>query len=116
MRGVVGNDGDLRLRVSLFKCASLVLGKAYCAENEVDERLYGINIVGGYYSHIRNFCRTFALHLPSARNGIGVLLSRRAGTCNESGDLKIRMLRKKHYKSLTYHTGSADYTNLKLFH
>ena len=113
---VVGNNGNLRLGISLLKRLGLILGHRHSTEHKVTKRLYSLDIIGGNNLHIKNTLGAGVCHLPSAKHSLAILLTCRAGACHNGRNLKIGMLVKEHDKSLAYHTGSTDYTNLKLFH
>ena len=114
--GVIGNNGNLRLRITLLKLLGFRLGHIYSAENKINKLVDSRNIVGRKNLHVHYFFGTGRFHLPSAFDNLGVFFACRARACHKSGNFKIRVLVKEHNKSLTYHAGRADNTNFNFLH
>ena len=114
--GVIGNNGDLSLGVSLLKSLDLVLLHINCAKDEADKLCHLLDICRIVDHHALILLRHGSFHLPTGANCLLIGLSCGTGRSCQSSYLKIGVSVKKRQKSLTNHSRCAYNANLHLFH
>ena len=113
--GVVGYNGKLVASKVLLHLANLSLGHINRAENEITEGCDSVNLCGIKNLHIRKLCGHRLGKLPTAADSLSVCLARASCRSGKAGNFKIGVICKQGEKTLTNHTGRADYTAFLLF-
>ena len=117
VRGVVGNDGDLRLCVALFQRLDLLFFHIDRAEYEIDFFFDLLKIRFRVVDdHVREFFGDGGGHRPAFADRVFIFFPRGRGGSRQSGDAEPGVLRKQKTESLTDHSCRADDRDVVLFH
>ena len=113
--GIVGDHGDLRLRVTLLEGEDLFFFHIDGAEDEIGDLSDLLHLGGVENGHGTHGLGDRGLHLPAAPDGFFVGPSGGTGGRGDAGHFKIRVVFEQGQKALAHHAGRADDDALQFF-